>query len=532
MEFETGSAGRLWGALSQALGEPVGLRLRLWDGSHAGPDGAATLIVNDRQGLRRLVWSPGALSVVRAYVAREVDVDGSLYDVLSCIDGFADAEPMRVMIGARTARLAGFGRHPAIPAEEDGQTETGYAFLRCVLGESMSSSSAVWARDRAGALDAAQRSKLDLAAAGLGLRPGMRVLDIGAGWGGFAVHAARDYGVQVVALSPSEHHAAWARSAARRAGVSAATDFRVQDHRAVDDGPFDAVVNLETAERLGDRYGEFAARAFALLKPRARLYNQQATRRIACSERDKATYLGRYVLPGRELIAPSAMIGALDGAGFHIRRVVEMTGDYAPTLQRWERNLLEHREHCVALTSEARVRAFHVHLVASRLWFERRRLALHRVVVERPAAPYVSGHEHRIELRRRGRRSRHERPAGRARRRHGRLRCGRAGSREVRNRADAVALGDEAAIAARDKSPACRGDGRLSRPRAARRACVRRAILRASGASQRRVRAGCAPKLAPSSAPWPPRSAGPTSSLASGVRVARRAEALSAAAAA
>lgn len=387
MEFASGRAAGLWGALSQARGEPLPLRLRLWDKSHAGPDGAATLIVNDRSGLRRLVCSPGALSVVRAYVAREVDVDGSLYDVLSCMDRFGDADPMRVLLGARTARLAGFGRRPGIPGEDDRHEELGDAFLRCVLGESLSCSSAVWARDRAGALDAAQRDKLDLAAAGLGLRPGMRVLDIGAGWGGFAVHAARDYGVQVVGLARSERHAAWARSAARRAGVAGATDFRVQDHRMVGDGPFDAVVNLELVERLGDRYSDFAARIFALLKPQGRLYNQQATRRTACRERDEATYLRRYVLPGRELIAPSAMIGALDGAGFHIRRVVEMTGDYPPTLQRWERNLLEHREHCVALTSEARVRAFHAYLVASRLWFERRRLALHRVVVERPAGP-------------------------------------------------------------------------------------------------------------------------------------------------
>ena len=387
MEFETGRAARLRDALSQALGEPLPLRLRLWDASRAGPDGAATLIVNDRQGLRRLVWSPGALSVVRAYVAGEVDVDGSLYDVLSCMDGFADAAPMRVRLGARRARLGaiGLGRRPAIPAEEGRGHETGDAFSRRVLGASMSCSSAVWTRDRAGALDAAQRDKLDLAAVGLGLRPGMRVLDAGAGWGSFAVHAARDYGVRVVGVSPSERHAAWARSAARRAGVAGATDFRVGDVRLVGDGPFDAVVNLEVGGHLGERYGAFAARAYALLDPGGRLYSQQVTGRAAGRTRDETTFVGRYVVPGRELVAPSEMIAVLERAGFHIRRVVEMTGDYPPTLVRWEGNLLEHRDDCVALSSEGHVRAFHAHLVACRLWFDRRRLALHRVVVERPA---------------------------------------------------------------------------------------------------------------------------------------------------
>ena len=389
MEFETGRAARLRDALSRARGEPLPLRLRLWDGSHAGPDGAATLVVNDRRGLRRLVWSPGALSVVRAYVAGEVDVGGSLYDVLSCMDGFADAAPRRFRVGARRARPGGLGlglgRRPAIPAEEARDHATGDAFSRRVLGASMSCSSAVWTRDRAGALDAAQRDKLDLAAVGLGLRPGMRVLDAGAGWGSFAVHAARDYGVRVVGVSPSERHAAWARSAARRAGVEGATEFRVGDVRLVGDGPYHAVVNLEVGGHLGERYGAFAARAFALLEPGGRLYNQQITGRAAGRTRDEATFVGRYVAPGRELVAPSEMVAMLDGAGFHIRRVVEMTGDYPPTLERWEGNLLEHRDDCVAVSSEGHVRAFHAHLVACRLWFERRRLALHRVVVERPA---------------------------------------------------------------------------------------------------------------------------------------------------
>lgn len=402
LAIDTGRAARLWAAASEALDAALPLRVRLWDGSSAGPIGAPTVAVNDPRALRRLMWTPTGLGLVRAYVAGEVDVDGPLYDVLAAVDRFAGAKPPRAGLIVDAARLAGLGLRPGIPVEEaprpagrrrslarDSRAvnyhyELGDAFFRHVIGRRMAYSSAVWGGCGERTLEAAQRAKLDLVARSLRLHPGMRVLDVGSGWGAFAVHAALEYGVRVVGVSLSRQQAEWAQAAAERAGVSHLTEFRVQDYREIADGPFHAAVNLEVAEHFGDQYATFAGRIFALLGPGGRLYNQQTTRRVACPKRYEDTFMGRYVYPDGQLVELSSVVGPLDAAGFHIREVVEMTREYPLTLARWERNLLQHREACVRMTSEGRVRAFGAYLAACRLWFDRGRLALHRVLVERP----------------------------------------------------------------------------------------------------------------------------------------------------
>ena len=100
-------------------------------------------------------------------------------------------------------------------------------------------------------LPAAQHAKCDLVARKLGLAPGMRVLDVGCGWGTFAVHAARNYGVHVVGVTLSHEQAEYASKRMVAEGIAERVQIRVQDYRDVDDGPFDAISSIGMAEHVG-----------------------------------------------------------------------------------------------------------------------------------------------------------------------------------------------------------------------------------------------------------------------------------------
>ena len=117
-------------------------------------------------------------------------------------------------------------------------------------------------------LTAAQFAKCDLVARKLGLAPGMRVLDIGCGWGTFALHAAREYGAQVVGVTISSAQAEYARKRMADEGVADQVEIRVQDYREVADGPFDAISSIGMAEHVGSaKLPGYAADLFALLRP-------------------------------------------------------------------------------------------------------------------------------------------------------------------------------------------------------------------------------------------------------------------------
>jgi len=166
-------------------------------------------------------------------------------------------------------------------------------FYRLLLGQSMTYSCAYWPDlDTTGdhtdtvtsvrsvndddtppetpGLKTAQTAKFDLVASKLGLARGTRLLDIGCGWGSFALHAARNYGAQVVGVTLSEQQARYAQVRVEETGLAEHVEIRHQDYREVDDGPYDAVASIGMAEHVGqEQLREYAATLHGLLRPRA-----------------------------------------------------------------------------------------------------------------------------------------------------------------------------------------------------------------------------------------------------------------------
>ena len=285
--------------IENMLRTPVPVRLRAWDRSEAGPAGTPILIIRHRRALRRILWQPNELGLARAYVAGEIDVEGDFYDALGRLSGLiwrapdVGRPPIRA-VAADLLRLRILGPQPKPPPEEmvvsgirhsrhrDRQAvsqhyDVGNDFYRIVLGPSMVYSCAYWtgSGEDYGLADA-QRDKLDLICRKLDLRAGQRMLDVGCGWGGLAMHAARAYGVHVLGITLSTEQADYARKQIAEAGLADQVEIRVQDYRDLEDGPFDAIASVGMAEHVGTGpYGAYARILYGQLKPGGRLLNHQ-----------------------------------------------------------------------------------------------------------------------------------------------------------------------------------------------------------------------------------------------------------------
>jgi cyclopropane-fatty-acyl-phospholipid synthase len=403
-------ADRLAAALSTVLGtRTCPWRLRAWDGSEAGPDGAPLVAFRSPAAVRRLVWAPGELGLARAYVAGDIDVEGDVFETLRAVDSRMATGDAFGGLGARqwaelartAVALDAVGPPLPAPPEEFRRPRRGRLhtarrdaaavahhydvsneFYELVLGPTLVYSCAVWTDEGTG-LDAAQEAKLDLVCRKLGLRPGMRLLDVGCGWGSFAIHAAGRYGVDVVGITLSEQQAALARERVAAAGLADRVTIRIQDYRAADDGPFDAISSIGMAEHVGRaRMPEYVRTLHDLLAPGGRLLHHAIAWSAPETTWNDDSFISRYVFPDGELISLADAVAALEHA-FEVLDIETLRRHYALTLRAWVDRLEKNWDAATAMVGEGRARVWRLYMAASALSFESGKLGVNQVLVTR-----------------------------------------------------------------------------------------------------------------------------------------------------
>lgn len=236
---------------------------------------------------------------------------------------------LRRALAAARAALANLQTRYRARAVADTHYDLGNDLYREMLGETMVYTCAHWAQ--ATTLDEAQRAKLDLVCRKLGLVPGMRVLDIGCGWGSFARHAATRFGVEVVGVTISGEQAALARELC--AGL--AVDIRLQDYRDVD-GRYDRIVSLGMFEHVGRKnYREYMQTARRLLTPDGLFLLHTIGRNDQGAGIDP--WVTRYIFPNSEIPSLKRVVAALDRV-FVVEDLHNFGADYARTLVAWREN--------------------------------------------------------------------------------------------------------------------------------------------------------------------------------------------------
>jgi cyclopropane-fatty-acyl-phospholipid synthase len=362
---------------------PSGGRVRI-----GGPGRAdASLRVHDDRAFLRLVLR-GEMGGGESFVAGEWssdDVVGVLRLVLRATAGRGLESPL-----TRLAQLPARIRHRRAANTVDGSRrnihahyDLGNAFYALFLDDTLSYSCAIF-DGAARSLADAQRAKLDRLCDLLALSPRDHLLEIGCGWGGMALHAARTRGCRVTAVTVSrqQHELAAARVAA--AGLADRVDIQHRDYRELD-GRFDKLVSIEMLEAVGF---EYLPRYFAIASQRLRPGGRFALQSITMPEtrfeayRRQVDWMQTYIFPGSLIPSLAAIAQAAAPAGFRTERCDDIGLDYVPTLQHWRRRFAAQRVAVAALGfDEPFVRTWLLYLAFSEAAFAERTLGDHQLLL-------------------------------------------------------------------------------------------------------------------------------------------------------
>ena len=221
-------------------------------------------------------------------------------------------------------------------------------------------------------LEAAQLAKKRHIAAKLLLdRPGLRVLDIGCGWGGMALTLAREHGAEVTGITLSTEQLARARNRAAEAGLEGQVRFEMLDYRdPALGGPFDRIVSVGMFEHVGiNHYDSFFRRMSALLAPGGVALLHAIGRSDGPGNTN--AWLQRYIFPGGYSPALSEVFAAVERSGLVASDVEILRLHYADTLRHWRRRFCAHRDEAAALYDDRFCRMFEFYLSGSELAFRR-----------------------------------------------------------------------------------------------------------------------------------------------------------------
>lgn len=222
-------------------------------------------------------------------------------------------------------------------------------------------------RDPANTLERAQVDKKALIAAKLRLDPatsrGLRVLDIGCGWGGLALYLNRHFGCEVLGVSLAPDQIRFAQERAQAAGVADRVKFQLIDYRDVA-GSFDRITSVGMIEHVGaPHFGEYFAKTNDLLDPDGIMLTHTIGRTGPPGTTDKWTR--KYIFPGGYIPAMSELVGALEKSGWEVGDIEVLRYHYAHTLAEWYRRANLHRDEIVALYDERLFRMWQFYLAGA-----------------------------------------------------------------------------------------------------------------------------------------------------------------------
>jgi cyclopropane-fatty-acyl-phospholipid synthase len=400
-------------------GPDAPVEFQAYDGSTAGTPGSPVKItVRSPVAVSYLAQAPGALGLARAYVSGHLDVDGDMFTALARLSraqethmSWADRlkllqalggpklllprippPPQEVRVNSRRLRVGRMHSKGRDASSISHHYDVSNRFYEWVLGPSMAYTCACYPTPDA-SLEEAQWYKHDLVARKIALKPGMRLLDVGCGWGGMVMHAAREYGVKALGVTLSEQQALWAQQAIKKAGLEDLAEVRHLDYRDVPESDFDAISSIGLTEHIGKQnvpgYFTFLN---GKLKVGGRMLNHCITRPDNTGPSIKKDgFINRYVFPDGELEGPGWLAGVMNDNGFEIRHEENLREHYAKTLAGWCANLDAHWDEAVAEVGQGTARVWRLYMAGSQLGFDRNMIQLHQILGVKLHADGTSG---------------------------------------------------------------------------------------------------------------------------------------------
>jgi cyclopropane-fatty-acyl-phospholipid synthase len=395
--------------------------VRLWDGTPWPDDRPreATLVLRHPGALRVMFRAGTELALSEAYLYDDFDIEGDIF----AVHGLADALAKRTS-GAKRAyswtrklaavtalgRLPKEGRRPRTTSREPARLaghrhtperdreairfhyDVSSDFYRIFLDSRMVYSCGYFA-DAATGLEAAQLAKLDLICRKLRLKPGQRLLDIGCGWGGLVMHAARAYGVDATGITLSRPQMELAAGRIEAAALAKTCRVHHLDYREVpEDRPWDALVSVGMFEHVGgEMLGTYFRKAARLLTEGGTFLNHGIASRVTDTSAKGPNFNDSYVFPDTETPPIHVSLRAAEESGFEVRDVESLREHYALTLRHWVRRLEAGHDEALRYVDEPTYRVWRLYLSGSAHGFTTGRLNVYQALLALPEPGGASG---------------------------------------------------------------------------------------------------------------------------------------------
>jgi cyclopropane-fatty-acyl-phospholipid synthase len=354
----------------------------LWDGSSAGEDTGLRVLIRDRAALWQVVRDP-ALHFGDLYSAGRIEVEGDLVTFLE--------RTYAALVAGRSGSTSPLWRlwsdvtphSRSIAAARDNISlhyDLGNDFYALWLDRASMQYTCAYFPEPGMSLEAAQRAKMDHVCRKLRLRPGQRVFEAGCGWGGFALHMAREYGVQVRAWNISREQVRFATERAKKEGLGNRVSFVEDDYRNMR-GDCDAFVSVGMLEHVGpENYGALGTVIDRCLAP-----NGFGLVHTIGRNRPEAMngWIERRIFPGAQPPSLAEMMQIFEPFEFSVLDVENLRLHYAETLRHWMARYLAAVEEVRATRSGEFARAWQLYLAGSIAAFSTGRMQLFQVLFAR-----------------------------------------------------------------------------------------------------------------------------------------------------
>ncbi len=413
-------AERLAAVVEPFLGGTLPVRLRAWDGSEAGDATGPLVELRSPTAVRRLLRHPGELGAAQAYVTGELDVpaqDG--WDLDRALTYSFEVARERRLTGARITpgalltavrelrALGLIGLPPGPPASQaqvkgrlhsklrdrraiSHHYDLSNEFYSLILDPQMAYSSGYHVKADV-SLEEAQRAKLDLVCRKLGLEPGMRMLDVGCGWGSLSLHAAEHFGAQVTGVTIATEQKRFIDARIAERGLGDRVEIRLQDYRDAVPAPrelYDAVGSLEMGEHVGqDNYPTYASVLCRAVRPGGRVLVQQMSRTGRWP--GGGPFIESFIAPDMYMRPVGETVALLEEGGLEVRDVHALREHYVLTVAGWIERFEANVERLTELVGAEVVRVWRLYLVGGSMAFRDGRMGVDQILMVRPGAPHT-----------------------------------------------------------------------------------------------------------------------------------------------
>ncbi len=332
------------------------------------------ILIKDRKFFKALI-SPNAFSLGEAYVKGYFDISGSIRELYELIcDKLLNTDQRKGMltffsnffVKPRKKEKENIEYHYNVPCD----------FYRLFLGQTMGYTCGYYTSEKA-TMDEAQNEKMDIICRKLRLKKGDNLLDIGCGWGNFAVYAAKHYDVYVTGITLSSEQKEYAENSVKAEGLSQKINIKILNYRDLGTEIFNKISCIGMSEHVGKaNMKDFFKIVHKSLKKGGLFIQHTITTNTYRKKGYENSFLDKFMFPGGELMFEHDLVNLASSSGFELLNAENYRTHYVKTLNDWIIRMEKQKDKLLKIVSDNVYRIYHIFFIGSLISFKTKEISI------------------------------------------------------------------------------------------------------------------------------------------------------------